>query len=306
MNFKKYLTTEGVGAKIYHNDIKEFDMGFLVNLYNLFSLQMREPTNYGWFHMLFICAVIAGTVVICKLFKDCPDKTVRLISAIAWGVVLSLEIYKQLIYGFNVEGERLVWDYAWYAFPFQFCSSPLYILPIIAFAKNEKIRGACIFYMMTFSLFAGLAVFCYPNDVFVETIGINIQTMIHHGSQILMGVFYIVRYREELNIKRFFSGFAVFATMVFVAMSLNISVYHIFSAVNIDETFNMFYISPYFDCTLPLLSLIWGRIPYIAFVMVYFFGFILCALIVYGVAKGAIIGGNRLYQTFRNKKQLRR
>ena len=279
-------------------------MRFLVGLHKLFSLTMTEPASYGWFHILFILAVISATVVICKMFKDCPDKTVRLISAIVWGIMLALEVYKQLIYGFDVEDGRLVWDYAWYAFPFQFCSSPLYILPIIAFAKNEKIRGACIFYMMTFSLFAGLAVFCYPNDVFVETIGINIQTMVHHGSQILMGVFYIVRYRDELNIKRFFSGFAVFVSMVFVAMALNITMYHVLSAFNIDETFNMFYISPYFNCTLPLLSIIWEYVPYIVFVMIYFLGFILCALIVYGLAKSVIIGGRKLHWIIKYKKQI--
>ena len=279
-------------------------MEFLVGLHKLFSLTMTEPVNFGWFHWLSIVIVISATVVICKLFKDCPDKTVRLISAIVWGIMLALEIYKQLIFGFGVEDGRLAWDYAWYAFPFQFCSSPLYILPIIAFAKNEKIRGACIFYMMTFSLFAGLAVFCYPNDVFVETIGINIQTMVHHGSQIFIGVFYIARYRNELNIKRFFSGFAVFSSMVFVAMALNITMYNVLNAFNINETFNMFYISPYFSCTLPLLSLVWEHVPYILFVMIYFFGFILCALIVYGLANGILNTVRKIYLTIKNKKQI--
>ena len=283
---------------------KENDVKFLVGLYNLFALTMPEPSSYGWYHLLCIFVVTVATVIICKQFKDCPDKTVRLISLIAWGIILALEIYKQLIFGFGVEDGRLVWDYAWYVFPFQFCSSPIYILPFIVFAKNEKIRGACIFYMMTFSLFAGLAVFCYPNDVFVETIGINIQTMVHHGSQILLGVFFAVRYRKELNIKRFFSGFAVFVAMVLVAMILNISMYHILGAFNIDETFNMFYISPYFNCTLPLLSIVWEYVPYIVFVMIYFFGFILCALIVYGLEKALIKCGKKLYSILQNKKQI--
>ena len=271
-------------------------MNFLIKFYNLMTLTMQEPSNFGWFHLVCIVAIILSTVAVCKLFKDSSDKTVRRISAIVWGVIALFEIYKQLIFGFE-------WDYSWYAFPFQFCSSPLYILPIIAFAKNEKLREFCIAYMMTFSLFAGLAVFCYPNDVFVETIGINIQTMVHHGSQILMGVFYIVRYRAKLTCKFFVGGIWVFVSMVFIAMLMNICVYHILSAAKIYETFNMFYISPYFDCTLPLLSLIWGRIPYFLFVMLYFFGFILCALIVFGVAKGIDLAVKRLMEFIANKKQ---
>ena len=253
---------------------------------------MPEPSSYGWYHLLCIFVVTVATVIICKQFKDCPDKTVRLISLIAWGIILALEIYKQLIFGFGVEDGRLVWDYAWYAFPFQFCSSPLYILPFIVFAKNEKIRGACIFYMITFSLFAGLAVFCYPNDVFVETIGINIQTMVHHGSQILLGVFFAVRYRKELNIKRFFSGFAVFVAMVLVAMILNISMYHILGAFNIDETFNMFYISRHEDSTLPVYSMVHNalmaenRAFYPLCVIIYIVGFTLVAGIMLLIAMG--------------------
>ena len=48
-----------------------------------------------------------------------------------------------------------------------------------------------------------------------------------------------------------------------------------------DETFNMFYISPYFDCTLPILSEIYKQVPYIAFLGIYIVGFVLAAFIIY-------------------------
>ena len=260
-------------------------MDLLKNIYTFVTSEMTTPGNFGGFHLAFILGVAFLTLILCRCCKDCREKTVDGISAFVWIVILVLEIYKQLIYGFSLEDGVFVWDYAWYAFPFQFCSSPLFILPIIAFTKNEGLRERCIAYMMTFSLFAGLAVFCYPNDVFVSTIGINLQTMIHHGSQILMGMFYAVRYRDRLNLRFFFGGVRVFVSMVIIAMILNVGVYHLFGAVGIDETFNMFYISPYFDCTLPLLSIVWDMVPYGVFVCIYFFGFILCALIVFGLMK---------------------
>lgn len=272
-------------------------MRFLIKFYNLLTLTMKEPGNFGWYHIVCILAVAGLTYAVCKLFKDCSDKTLRYISGIVWGVILALEIYKQLTYGFEVDEDRLIWDYSWYIFPFQFCSSPLYILPIIAFAKSERLRECCIAYMMTYSLFAGLAVFCYPNDVFVETIGINIQTMVHHGSQILMGAFYATRYRDRLNRKLFIDGTKVFVVMVLVAMVLNVSFYRILTFFGINETFNMFYISPHFKCTLPLLSTVWEYIPYVLFVFVYFFGFILCALIVYAVIKGVTVAVRRCIGT---------
>ena len=172
--------------------------------------------------------------------KDCSDGALRRFCVAVWLIILLFEIYKQLIYGLSVEDGRFVWDYAWYIFPFQFCSSLLYILPIVAFAKSEKLRDACVAYLMTFSLFAGLAVFCYPGDVFTETVGVNLQTMVHHGSQILTGVFLAAKYKEKFERRFFFGGVAVFVVMTFVAMALNVVAHYAFIEYGIDETFKMF------------------------------------------------------------------
>lgn len=258
-------------------------MEILKNLYNLLNTQMIEPTTFGAYHIACIVAAAIITFITCKLFKDCSDRTVRRISGVVWVIILLFEIYKQLIHGIELNNGRFAWDYAWYIFPFQFCSSPLYVLPIIAFARNEKLRDCCVAYMMTFSLFAGLAVFCYPNDVFVETMGVNIQTMVHHGSQILMGVFFAVRYRDRYSKGFFLGGSLVFVVMTAIALALNVAVYNALIYFGINETFNMFFISPYFDCTLPVLSLFWNKMPYIGFLCLYFFGFIFCAVLVYGI-----------------------
>jgi hypothetical protein len=54
----------------------------------------------------------------------------------------------------------------------------------------------------------------------------------------------------------------------------------------IDETFNMFFISPHFPCTLPVLSGIYGKIPYPAFLLLYLVGFALIAAIILGAEIG--------------------
>lgn len=261
-------------------------MNILVKLYDILTKTAEAPKTLGIYHFICIALIIIISVLVCRKFKNCSDEILRRLTACVWGIIVALEIYKQLIHGFSVEDGRFVWDYAWYIFPFQFCSSPLYILPFIAFAKNEKLRGACVAYMITFSLFAGLAVFCYPNDVFTETIGINFQTMVHHGSQILMGALLAVRYKDRLSARFFIGGALTFVIMVFIAMALNIGVYQMFVRVGIDETFNMFFISPYYNCTLPILSTVYQLVPYVVFVCIYFFGFILCALLVYSLIIG--------------------
>lgn len=242
---------------------------------------MPVPTNYGWFHLMFFGIMIVGTVLLCCLFKDCSAKAFKTITLISWIVIVLLEVYKQLIFSFSLTDGVPVWDYQWYAFPYQLCSTPLYILPFVIFLKDGKLRDAMMSYMMTFSLFGGIVVFLYPNDVFIETIGINIQTMIHHGLQIALGIFIMAYNRKKLNFKFWVKSVPVFAVLVCIAFVLNVGVYNL----GIEETFNMFYIGPYYECTLPILSTIYKNIPYVCFILLYILGFVLVSYIIYIVGK---------------------
>lgn len=249
----------------------------------IYSLQktMECPTNYGWFHIMFMIIVAVGIFFMCKYFKDCTEKTTNLIILIFWLVAFLLEIYKQVEYSFTYEDGKSIWDYQFYAFPYQLCSTQLYILPFIFLLKPGKIRDAMIAYIITFSFFGGLAVYFYPNDVFVETIGINIQTMIHHGTQVLLGIFLFVRYRKEFDLKYYAKSIIVFLGLLLIAVLLNIVIHHLLVSAGNDETFNMFFISPYHDCTLPILSIIHEKTPYIIFFLVYMLGFVLISYIIY-------------------------
>lgn len=250
----------------------------------LISLQgtMPTPTNYGWFHLMFVALAIISTVLICYFGKNAKDKTFRRIVLIAWIVMLVLEIYKQLIYSVSEVGGNAVWDYQWYAFPYQLCSTPLYLLPFVAFMKEGKTRDSIMSFLSTFAMFGGLVVFIYPNDVFISTIGINIQTMVHHGLQIVLGIYFMVYNRKKLNWMYFLRGVYVFGVMLGIAMLLNIVLYHTVM-VNNGESFNMFYISPYFPCTLPVLSMIYAKVPYAVFLLIYIFGFILAGAIMFAL-----------------------
>ena len=260
-------------------------MNAFEKIVNFLNGKMTTPTNYGWFHLLFVGIVIAAAVLLCIFFKNCNDRVFRRIVLISWAVVFALEIYKQVVFAFIYDGVAVTWDYAWYAFPYQLCSTPLYVLPFIFLMKDSKLRDCFISYMSFFSLFAGVAVFFYPNDVFTATTGINIQTMIHHGTQIVLGVFFVVRKRDSFNLKLYVKSVPVFAILVSIAVFLNEIVYSAFASKGIEETFNMFYISRHYGCTLPILSEIYKVIPYAAFVLIYFFGFIVVSFIIFLICK---------------------
>lgn len=263
-------------------------MNFFEKILHSLEGEMTRPGNYGWFHILSIAIVAAVTVFLCVKYRDTDDKRFRRIMLVCWLVMTVGEIVKQFLFTFEYDGSSPVWDYQWYAFPYQLCGTPLVVLPFVVFLKDGKMRDACITYMATFSLFGGLAVYFYPNDVFVETIAINIQTMVHHGLQVIMGIYIASRNRFKMGVKRYLGGVTVFVGLLLIAVAMNIGVYHIFVSKGIDETFNMFYISPYFECTLPVLSIIYPLVKYPVFLAIYVFGFMLIAAIIYYATKGIV------------------
>ena len=193
-----------------------------------------------------------------------------------------LEIYKQLIFSYNPATD--VWSFQWYAFPFQFCATPMYLLPIVAVVKNEKVRDAIYSFLATYALFAGTAVMFYPSDVFISEIGINIQTMVHHGGMVALGVLMYTTGKAKFSHKTILKGLPVFTIFVTLALIMNVA-FKYYGDPN--QTFNMFFISPYYPCTLPVLSMFFGVVPYPVFLLIYLFGFTLAGYVMLLIAMGS-------------------
>ena len=259
------------------------------------SAEMETPALYGWFHLLFVALVIGLTVFLCLRLRDAEERTVRRLMLAVFAVMVTVEAYKQLVFSMTVVDGAAVWSYTWYAFPYQLCSTPIYVLPFAALLPEGRCRDAAIAYLSSFALFGGLAVMVYPGDVFIGMIGINLQTMIHHGLQVVLGIYLLVRYRGRQLHRHFVGAVVVFLILLAVALALDIGVYHALSA-RYEEvpSFNMFYISPYFPCTLPLVSLIYAAVPYAVFLLIYIVGFVLAAAVMHYGGRGIIrLAGKR-------------
>ena len=256
---------------------------------NLLNGKMETPLPYGSFHIIAFLIVIFAAVLLCVTAKNASDRAFRGIVFTAWVLYVLFETYKQINFSFNYNEGTPYWDYQWYAFPFQLCSSPLYVLPFVFLSrKGSGVRRAAVSFMSFYSLFAGTAVMLYPVSVFIPTIGINIQTMFWHGTQIILGCFFIVYYRREICFKHFAAGIPVFLILTAIALALDLIVPNF-----TDETFNMFFISPKFPSTLPVLSVIWEEFPWPVFIAVYVFGYTFAAWLVFILARALTKGSRR-------------
>ena len=264
-------------------------MSIFERILYLLQADMETPASYGVWHICFLLLTAAASVLAVWRFRNASEKTLRKLLLGVWIGLAALEVYKQLVFSLDVTDGVASWSYQWYAFPFQFCSSPLYVLPFAVFPKSDRIRSAVMSFLATFSLFGGLAVMAYPGDVFISMIGINIQTMVHHGSQVVLGILLAAWNRRRMGKVFFAGGIAVFAILAAVAMLLNLGVHAALAAAGMgDLTFNMFFISPYFDCTLPVLSAIYPVVPYPVFLALYLLGFSAVAGGIFTLEKGIL------------------
>lgn len=128
----------------------------------------------------------------------------------------------------------------------------------------------------------------FPDSVFGTTIYTNYQSMIHHSMQILVGVCLGIRCGHYFDKDSFTGSIATFLNLTAAALLANIISHEYFVQNGISSELNMFFISPYHECTLPVLSEVYKAVPYPAFLCIYIFGFMLCAGLVMLIMKGLI------------------
>ena len=257
-------------------------MGFL----KFIQFELQEKIQpYSAFHIVSFVIMVALCVALCIFCRNIKEKKLSRILMIIWGVLVFLEIYKQFVfsYSFNDAGE-ISWHYQWYAFPYQFCATPLTFIPFIALNKASNkltafVKEGAIAFCCTFNLFAGLAVMLSPGDVFnTYNLGIDVHTMIHHGMQMVLGIYLYVYYHGKLQYWSYLKALPIFGFFLVNAMILNAIV-----PTFTNDTFNMFFISWKFPCTLPVLANIYPKVPYIVFLLIYVVGFAIAGFIIYNI-----------------------
>ena len=241
---------------------------------DLLHLEMNTPIAYGVFHLSCLFLVFLILFILYKI-KPKLNKVIFVYSSIAF----LLEFLKQISWSIEVNGNAFIFDYQWYAFPFQLCTTPIYTCFLILLIKNNKIKNACYSYLAYFTILGSITTMVYPTSCFVSDVLVNIHTMWLHGGSLIVSI-YILMNQIKLNYRH---GFYVFLIMCIIANTLNIFIYH--SSLLNGETFNMFYISPYFDCSLPIFDMIYNHTNYFVFLIIYILAIYLGSKIIYVLNK---------------------
>ena len=230
--------------------------------------EMVEPKAFGWFHLFWIGLVIVFLVILYKR-KEHHEKELKLVLGTYGIVALALEVLKQLIWSFSFDPvtNLVTWNYEWYAAPFQLCTTPIYVSLICLFLKDGKLRNALLSYMSFVTILGSISTIILPDSCLVSDILVNIHTMYLHMGSFVVSVYLLMSGVVKIKLDNLKDAFFVFLGFVVFAQILNIGIYNL--GILNGETFDMFYISPYFTSTLPIFDIIQENFPYPLFLMFY-------------------------------------
>ncbi|MBP5405280.1 MAG: YwaF family protein [Clostridia bacterium] len=260
-----------------------------MNAFERFLLALKKtmevPKPFGAFHIWTLEIMVVATVLLCVFFRNTSDRKFRLILFLFWVVLVLLEVLKQLRSSFRIEGEAPYWKYLWSAFPFQFCDSPFYILPLVFLLKEGKVRDAAMVFLASYAFFAGaLVVIAVPESVFCDTLIGNVHTMFHHGTQVALGIFIAVYNRNRFTLRTFFSAIPIFLIMIAIAQSANFIAHKYIP----DEYFNLYYISPFFNRNYPFFGPVGEKYHWTLITFVYVIGFTGIAFLMHAAQRGIL------------------
>ncbi len=242
----------------------------LVSFIKLLKTEMTRPEPWGIFHISWLVAAVLLAWVLKRLKGE--KVTERVFTIYGW-TALILEALKQFSWSFTfTEAGGLVFGYQWYSAPFQICTTPAYVCVLYNFVKSSRLRSYLRAYLAYFTLIASIMVALVPNTVFTNEILINVHTSFLHIGALFVSVWLLESNRVDAR-QDFLGGYKVFFIFVGIAQLLNIVVYNA-GWLN-GQTFDMFYISPYFISSLPVFDTIDRNASFAVFMLTYLFAFFL-------------------------------
>ena len=218
-------------------------MSFFEYLLRLTSWPMTPPVLYGPFHLI---AAFGGSAIAilaawrfssinnCNTNNRYNRRSFDQIMLVSGVILLIGELYKQLMNFYIVNNHA----YDWWIFPFQLCSLPLYLCPLLILIHNEKRHRILCTFLLDFNMMGAVATFIDPSGIFHPYWTLTLHGVLWHLMLIFVGFVIIFSRKADLTTKGFLRTLPLFAFFCLAAEVLN-SILHRFSAAN------LFYISPW-------------------------------------------------------------
>ena len=185
--------------------------------------EMETPVTWGGFHLFWLDLTFLTIIILIFIRRKHSDNQLKVVLGIYGVVALVLEILKQLIWSFNydIATNSVMWNYQWYAFPFQLCTTPIYVSIICLFLKKGKFRNSLLSYLSYITILGSIATMIIPDSCFTSDILVNIHTMWLHMGSFVVSVYLLISGEINVNIDSFKKAIITFIIFVIVALCMN-------------------------------------------------------------------------------------
>ena len=224
---------------------------FLFDLLQKTAWPMTPPAPWSAFHIIFSLVGLAASGFLAA-FLGRRHKAHA--SLILWncGVILGVsEVYKQLfIYEVVNHG-----CYDWWYFPFQLCSTPMYLCLVFPLLGQGTPRRTAAAYLESFGLLGGIMALAEPSGLMHPYWTLTLHGLVWHIFLVFLSFFCAGCGLAGRTTRDFLYTIPLFFAFCLIATAVNV-----FTGGKAD----MFYISPYYPITQVVfhqISLALGVIP---------------------------------------------
>lgn len=210
-------------------------MNWLDSFMDMTAWEITKPRAYGPFHLIFTFVGIALCAFLAWRLRKVGEKGNKIV-LLSVGIFLMLtEIYKQFFYFYHMENN----EYAFWIFPFQLCSVPMYLCIIAALIKRGSVQTGMYSFMTTFNLLGGIMAFIEPSGIIHSHLTLLLHAFVWHLSLIFIG-FYLIASGRCAKTKRDFK----YAVLTFLALCVLAFVINLILWKPSGGDINMFFIGP--------------------------------------------------------------
>lgn len=204
-------------AKMYNTQGGDL-MEVLKDFLSFTAWQMEVPPTYGVFHISFVLIGFFVSFLLAFLLRKLSDRANKILIFSIGAFLLVAEVYKQLMYKLIICPDDL---YHWGAFPFHFCSIPLYLCLIIPFLKKGRLQQTMYDFLMTYNLLSGFITFFEPSGLLHRYVTMTAHSLIWHMLLVFLGAYVAFSRRGKTEKSNFKYATVMWLVLCVMAFAVN-------------------------------------------------------------------------------------
>lgn len=238
------------------------------------SVPMERPQSYSPFHLIFTFVGLTVAIVLAFLLRKLNNKQNKIFLGVIGALLLISEVIKIIFTSEVLNGG----NFAYWVFPFQLCSIPMYLLLIIPFVKNEKFNAYLYEFLFSITLATAFITFAEPSGLHKDYVFLTLHSYLWHLILVFIGFYVFFSKRACKNKYGFLKGMATFGVVTVIAFILNLCIRQ--------PRMNAFYISPYVPHEIVVFDTIWETAGWLVADIVYLVAILLMCSAVYYISYG--------------------